>query len=212
MALVGVVSTIYATPWRPARIAAGQIVIGSTSSPPSPDRGGGLTQRRMSPPPGLLIAAREGGAESRSRPGSRITYEGLLDSAVRFGSGLRRAGVAPGDHVAVAMANEAPAVVATLGVLFAGGAFVLVHPEATRGTFDAVLRTSQATALVTESGMAAKASHAASRVSTLRSVISRGPLGQSVLTTGQPHAMAWINVPGSPSKRDESAKTRARAM
>jgi acyl-CoA synthetase (AMP-forming)/AMP-acid ligase II len=127
----------------------------------------------------LLIAAREArGAElAVASPGSRITYEGLLGSAVRFGSGLRAAGVAPGDRVAVAMANEAPAVVATLGVLFAGGAFVLVHPEATRATFDAVLRTSQATALVTESGMVAKASRAASRVSTLRSVISRGPLG-----------------------------------
>jgi acyl-coenzyme A synthetase/AMP-(fatty) acid ligase len=126
----------------------------------------------------LLIAAREArGADlAVASPEARLTYAELLDAAVRFGSGLREAGVAPGDRVAVAMANEAPAVVATLGVLFAGGVFVLVHPEATRGTFDAVLRTSEATALVTESGMAAKAIGAATRVPTLRTVISRGPL------------------------------------
>jgi acyl-CoA synthetase (AMP-forming)/AMP-acid ligase II len=126
----------------------------------------------------LLIAAREArGTElAVASPGSRITYAELLDSAVRFGSSLREAGVRPGDRVAVAMANEAPAVVATLGVLFAGGVFVLVHPESTRATFDSVLRTSEAVALVTESAMAAKAAGATDRVPTLRAVISRGPL------------------------------------
>lgn len=106
-----------------------------------------------------------------------MTYEGLLDSALRLGSGLREAGVKPGDRVAVAMANDTPAVVATLGVLFAGGAFVLVHPEATRDTFHAVLRTSGATVLLTESSMAAKAEGAADEVASVRTVVARGALG-----------------------------------
>ncbi len=42
--------------------------------------------------------------------------------------------------------------------------------------------------------------------------ISRGPLGQSVLTSGQPHAIAWISTPGSPSQREDRTKTDARAM
>jgi acyl-CoA synthetase (AMP-forming)/AMP-acid ligase II len=75
------------------------------------------------------------------------------------------------------MANEVPAVVSALGVLFAAGVFVLVHPEATRDSFDAVLRASGATALVTESGMVSKSGRAGDRVPTLRTTISRGPLG-----------------------------------
>jgi acyl-CoA synthetase (AMP-forming)/AMP-acid ligase II len=101
------------------------------------------------------------------------------------------------------MANEASAVVATLGVLFAGGVFVLVHPEATRGTFDAVLRTSEAAALVTESGMAPKANGSLDRVPTLRTVISRGALGgedvldfDGLLTAGEPGPPAPSSTPG----------------
>ena len=41
---------------------------------------------------------------------------------------------------------------------------------------------------------------------------SRRALGQSVLTTGQPHAIAWISTPGSPSLIEDKAKTAARAM
>jgi acyl-CoA synthetase (AMP-forming)/AMP-acid ligase II len=127
----------------------------------------------------LLIAASEarGSELAVASPGVRLTYDELLDASLRFGSGLRAAGVAPGDRVAVAMANEAPVVVAALGVLFAGGVFVLVHPEATRGTFDAVLRTSEATGLVTESNMAAKVRGVAERIPSLRAVVSRGAIG-----------------------------------
>src|SRR5690606_39579997 len=44
----------------------------------------------------------------------------------------------------------------------------------------------------------------------LRSRISEGPLGQSVLTTGQPQASASIRTPGSPSQREHRTKTEAR--
>lgn len=131
----------------------------------------------------LLVEACEtrGSDLAVASPGSRMTYGELLDSARRLGSGLRDAGAAPGDRIAIAMANDAPAVVATLGVLFAGGAFVLVHPEATRDTFDAVLRTSGATVLVTETGMAPKAVGVSERVPTLRTVVARGALGGNVV-------------------------------
>jgi hypothetical protein len=40
---------------------------------------------------------------------------------------------------------------------------------------------------------------------------SRGPLGQSVATTGVPSAMASVRTFGEPSQRDESANTLALA-
>ena len=38
----------------------------------------------------------------------------------------------------------------------------------------------------------------------------RGPLGQSVLTTGQPQAMAWISTPAGPRARRRARRRRAR--
>ena len=40
--------------------------------------------------------------------------------------------------------------------------------------------------------------------------ISAGPLGQSVLTTGQPHAIASTNTLPKPSHAEDKASTRAR--
>ncbi|MGZ8566667.1 MAG: AMP-binding protein, partial [Actinomycetota bacterium] len=100
----------------------------------------------------LLLAAaeRDPTALAVASPGSRATYAELLDASRRLGSRLVSAGVRPGDRVAIAMTNGVPAVVSTFASLFAGGAFVLVNPEATRDTLDAILRTSGATVLVTE--------------------------------------------------------------
>jgi acyl-CoA synthetase (AMP-forming)/AMP-acid ligase II len=80
------------------------------------------------------------------------------------------------------MANDVPAVVAAFGALFADAAFVLVNPEATRSTLDAILRTSGATVLVTETGMAPKSAGVRDLVPTLRSVVSRGALADEAVT------------------------------
>jgi acyl-CoA synthetase (AMP-forming)/AMP-acid ligase II len=105
-----------------------------------------------------------------------------LDASVRFGASLRAQGAAPGDRIAIAMTNDVPAVVATFGALFAGGTFVLVNPEATQSTLDAILRTSGATILVTETAMAAKTAGARERVPTLRSIVSRGAIADEAST------------------------------
>ncbi len=125
----------------------------------------------------LLGSARSASDRPRDRlPGSQATYGELRDAALRLASTFVGAGVRPGDRIAIAMTNGVPAVVSTFACLFAGGAFVLVNPEATRDTLDAILRTSGATVLVTETGMASRAAGARDRVPTLRTVVSRGPL------------------------------------
>ena len=142
--------------------------------------------------PDLLIdAAERRGAElAVASAGSRMSYEELLGAAAGLGAGLREVGVRPGDRVAIAMANDVPAAVSTLGVLFAGAAFVLIHPEATRHTADAMLRISGASALVAETGMRAKVEGARERIPSLRTVIARGPLGDD-------EAIAWDEVAGN---------------
>ena len=62
------------------------------------------------------------------------------------------------------------------------------------------------------SAMAASSPSPTSRPYRPPSRISRGPLGQSVLTTGAPQASAWIRTPGRPSWRDDRTKTPACAM
>jgi len=42
--------------------------------------------------------------------------------------------------------------------------------------------------------------------------ISEGPLAQSVLTTGQPQAIASTSTPGRPSQAELSTNTEARAI
>jgi acyl-CoA synthetase (AMP-forming)/AMP-acid ligase II len=139
--------------------------------------------------PDLLIEAahRRGPELAVASAGSRMSYEDLLGAATALGAGLREAGVRPGDRVAIAMANDVPAAVATLGVLFAGAAFVLLHPEATRHTADAVLRISGASTLIADPAMSAKVEGARERVPTLRTVIARGTLGDD-------EAIAWEEV------------------
>ncbi|MGZ8579038.1 MAG: AMP-binding protein, partial [Actinomycetota bacterium] len=123
------------------------------------DRGERLLQDLL-----LAAAERDPAALAVASPGARATYRELLDASRRLGSTLVSAGVGPGDRVAIAMMNGVPAVVSTFASLFAGGAFVLVNPEATRDTLDAILRTSGATVLVTETAMAAQAAGVRDRV------------------------------------------------
>lgn len=146
-----------------------------------------------------LIAAceRDGSALAVASASSRLTYEQLLDSAMRFGSTLRAAGVRAGDRVAIHMTNDVPAVVAAFGALFAGGVFVLVNPEATRRMLDRVLERSQATVLVTESGMSA-AVGARERVPTVRAVVARGRIdGDAVIDYEAAIASTEAVVPSS---------------
>jgi len=152
----------------------------------------------------LLIDAadRRPGSVAVASARSRMTYGELVDTAARLGSGLRQVGVRPGDRVAIAMANDVPAVAATLGVLFAGGAFVLVHPEATPHTLDAVLRISGASTIVTEASMAATVDGVAERIPSLRTVVARGSVGPGAVDLDELLTSADASPPRSATADD----------
>lgn len=59
---------------------------------------------------------------------TRITYAALLEQAERFAGALRRAGVSPGERVAIMLPNLPQTVVAFWGVLKAGAMAVMVNP------------------------------------------------------------------------------------
>ncbi|MPZ83520.1 MAG: AMP-binding protein [Actinophytocola sp.] len=68
-----------------------------------------------------------------------VTYEQLWDRALRVAGGLRDAGVAPGDRVAIDLGNSLPWVETFLGTLLAGGVAVPVDQRANRRAQQAVL-------------------------------------------------------------------------
>src|SRR6185436_1200686 len=64
----------------------------------------------------------------RGEPGEGWTYGELADAAGRLAARLRADGVAPEDPVAIWAERGAPLVWAVMGVLWAGGAFVILDP------------------------------------------------------------------------------------
>jgi len=86
-------------------------------------------------PPGLLHTGFFASAEARPdavaviAPDRTLDYRTLAAHAYRMGHRLRRAGVEPGRLVAVAMEKGWEQVVAVLGVLAAGAAYLPVDPE-----------------------------------------------------------------------------------
>jgi len=61
--------------------------------------------------------------------GEHLTYEALLRRAARLAGALERTGVAAGDRVGIFMRREEPWIVAILGVLSAGAAYVPLEPD-----------------------------------------------------------------------------------
>ena len=126
----------------------------------------------------LLSAAERGGSDlAVSSDGSGLTYAELVDAAARLASALTDAGVRPGDRVAIAMANDRTVVVAVFATLFAGGAFVLINPEATRDTLDAVLARSGAKVLIEDATRSTAVGDVRRRIPTVRAVIAEGSGG-----------------------------------
>lgn len=104
------------------------------------------------------VAARHAGREALVlddplRDGATVqwTYADLHDRARRVGRGLVAAGVAPGDPVAVVMANRPEAVAALFGVALAGGVAVLVSTFAPTPELAGMLDRSGARVVLTQS-------------------------------------------------------------
>lgn len=87
----------------------------------------------------------------RDRAGE-LTYRQLEDTSLGAARRLVELGVQRGDRVAIALGNRAEAVVAILGALRAGAAFVVLDPDAPAATIAHVLADCTAAAVVTEEG------------------------------------------------------------
>jgi long-chain acyl-CoA synthetase len=71
--------------------------------------------------------------------GPRVTYRELWDAAARVAGGLREAGVAPGDRVAIRYGNGLNWVLAFFGTLLAGGVAVPVNTRLAATEIDYVI-------------------------------------------------------------------------
>ncbi|MEM8993332.1 MAG: amino acid adenylation domain-containing protein, partial [Acidobacteriota bacterium] len=104
----------------------------------APDERRRLVERAAGPPatdaPPVLERFR---ARARATPGAdavrcrgeSLTYAQLDDAVRRLGARLRTSGVRPGDRVAFAAGRSTASVIALLGVLDAGAAYLPVDPE-----------------------------------------------------------------------------------
>lgn len=78
----------------------------------------------------------------------RITYGYLDEASSRLATALRRNGCEPGDRVALLLRKSTDALVAMVGVLKAGCAYVPLDPQSPPARLSAVLESSQPVALV----------------------------------------------------------------
>jgi amino acid adenylation domain-containing protein len=85
-----------------------------------------------------------------------LTYAGLAERSRRLAVRLAAAGVAPGQPVALLLARSLDLVVAVLGVLRAGGAYLPLDPAHPRERLAFMLADSGAPAVVTRSDLAAE--------------------------------------------------------
>ncbi|MBM0274286.1 non-ribosomal peptide synthetase [Micromonospora tarensis] len=76
----------------------------------------------------MATARRQPGAVALAEEGKQLTYQELVAAAGRVAAGLRRSGVTAGDVVAVATDGLCDTIVAVLGILRCGAAFVSLDP------------------------------------------------------------------------------------
>jgi len=103
-----------------------------------------------------LHAERHPNAVAVQQAERTLSYGELVEQATVVAAALRELGVAPGQHVAVRMARSPELVVALLGVLRAGAAYVAVDPEWPQGRIaDTVRGTGTALFITDASGWTA---------------------------------------------------------
>ncbi|HEX6040943.1 condensation domain-containing protein, partial [Longimicrobium sp.] len=83
-----------------------------------------------------------------------LTYDALFRRACRLAHRLRRAGVGPEVRVAICMEPAPEMVVAVLGVMLAGGAYLPLDPELPRERRDLLLRTAAPVLVLTQPALA----------------------------------------------------------
>ncbi len=93
--------------------------------------------------------------------GPPLTYADLQQGATRLACYLQGAGVQPGDRVAISMERRPEMIIAVLGVLQAGAAYVPIDPNTPPQRFDFILRDTQARRLLTAGPIPAWPTHPA---------------------------------------------------
>lgn len=95
-------------------------------------------------------AARNPGKDALVCGNRRWTYGELIDSSRRLARSLRALGVRRGDRVAVFLDNEAETVISMIGILMAGGVFVILNGAMKSRKLGYILNDSGAAALITK--------------------------------------------------------------
>jgi acyl-CoA ligase (AMP-forming) (exosortase A-associated) len=107
--------------------------------------------------------------------GSRVvSYEEFLEQARQLAHMLRRAGVSPGDRVAIHLDKSVEEATAILAISLAGGVFVNVNPLLKARQVRHILSDSGATTVVTSYPRLKNLSAALAGISTLRTVVAFG--------------------------------------
>jgi len=107
----------------------------------------------------------------------RLTYRDLDRRANRLARALAARGLGPGARVAVCMERSTEAVVALLGIMKSGAAYLPIDPETPKARFALLLKTAEATLVLTEEGLAKQIPSDAAAVSTLDTLLSEAPAG-----------------------------------
>ena len=101
-------------------------------------------------------AAERPGAEAVSCEGERLTYGELERAASRLAHLLRERGVRPGARVAICLERSVDTVVAMLGVLKAGAAYLPLDPDHPGERLSYLMADGGASALVSQRGLASR--------------------------------------------------------
>ena len=111
---------------------------------------------------------------------AQLTYQELLDDALRIANLLQNEGLRPGDRVALYLDNTGHLVAAIFGTLIAGGAFMVVNPQTKADKLAFILADSDAGLLLSEGHSAKVAEDAvAQRALPTRVFATRSSVGAS---------------------------------
>jgi len=133
----------------------------------------------------------------------RWTYGELLAESRRLAGGLKALGVSRQDRVVVFMDNEAEAVISMIGILMAGGVFVILNGTMKSDKLAYILEDSGARVLIASTGKARVAQDALDALREKPAVLWKGeasriPAPLAALSCGWDETLAGVSDPRGP--------------
>lgn len=141
--------------------------------------------------------------------GHRLTYAQLVAEAAGVAQRLARAGVQPGDRVAVAVPRGVDLLPALLGVQFAGAAYVPLDPEHPADRLDYILADAQVRALLTADAAGAAGRRVDTQVYLTDVAMPTGPVRAAPL---DPDSAAYVIYTSGSSGRPKGVLVSHRAF